>query len=193
MRKTFLVAIAVLMLAGFGCSGKGTSPGAQQEPAQPEQPRRPDLTKPVEYDLDEIDVVTERRVALLRQIFDAETLAARSEECGTSHGEEYYKELLLKFRNQRGTTYHFIYDGPSLQPNFYDVTLLPNEPGYETMEEFKRDFDVCSDDGWIYPLDVNDLWLVFERPCAAAEDDGSGNPKGCEEIRARFGKSLKIQ
>ncbi len=203
--KRLLIIFATVAILGVGCGKKTEAPTTTSEDqaagisetemvsedgendsaaTEPETMRNPDY--PITYDLGEIGAVTERGLLLVRELFTSETLANTSAQCGTNLTSEHFTERLEQFKYQRGHRYSFLHRDTSREPTIYTVTVIANGPGYESLEEFKNDFDVCIADGNLYPLDLNNNWLVFESGCGASEDSG------CNDIRTQIVNTLTI-
>ncbi len=72
------------------------------------------------------------------------------------------------------------------------VTLLPNKQGYTSLDQFKKDFDICAAGGNAYPTMLNSGWLLFVNACGSGYDDGSGRPHGCDEVEKVVSPTLKL-
>ncbi|NQT50125.1 hypothetical protein HQ571_05510 [Candidatus Kuenenbacteria bacterium] len=123
----------------------------------------------------------------------AEQLAAIAEECGNKQTEAYFNEIATKFNNTEQTAYNFKYTKKSQESDTFVVTLVPNKPGYTSMAEFNRDFNICAAGGNFYPKMLNDQWLVFVNSCGSGFDDGSGNPIGCQSAQAAIEPTLELK
>ncbi|MFA6090129.1 MAG: hypothetical protein WC755_09810, partial [Candidatus Woesearchaeota archaeon] len=125
--------------------------------------------------------------------YSADQLEAMADECGTKHSDPNYFEFLVsQFKNTTKTIYNFKYTGASQQSDTFIVSLLPNKCGYSSIEQFKKDFDICSAGGSEYPKMLNNNWLVFINSCGTGFDDGSGKPHGCDEIKEKIEPTLKL-
>jgi hypothetical protein len=69
---------------------------------------------------------------------------------------------------------------------------LPNKAGYTSVDQFKKDFDICSVGGDAYPKLVNKNWLLFTSSCGSGFDDGSGRIHGCDEVQKIVEPSLRL-
>lgn len=123
--------------------------------------------------------------------YDAETLQGLAEECGATHEEGYFESLVETFRDTSKTMYHFTYQGDTQDTGKYTATLLPNVMNYTTMDQFKKDFDLCLAGGEAYPYALNSKWLLFVSGCGGF-DDGSGLPLGCHELSKNIEPTLKL-
>lgn len=124
--------------------------------------------------------------------FKATGLKSAAEECGTEHDTGYFDELVAKFNGSSKIIYNFKYQGNSQDDDTFIVTLLPNKAGYTSVDQFKKDFDVCSAGGQVYPQMLSSNWLLFMNSCGSGFDDGSGRVHGCDEMRKIIEPSLKL-
>ena len=114
--------------------------------------------------------------------YSAYQLVSMAEECGSQHSAGYFDQLVTKFSGATTMKYIFRYTGVSQDSGTFMVTLLPNQAGYASLNQFKKDFDTCAAGGDAYPTMLNDNWLLFVSACGTGFDDGSGRPHGCQEI-----------
>jgi hypothetical protein len=80
----------------------------------------------------------------------------------------------------------------SQEPDTFVVTLLPNKAGYTSLDQFKKDFDICAAGGDAYPTMLNSNWLLFVNSCGSGFNDGSGRPIGCDEVQKVVEPTLKL-
>lgn len=113
-------------------------------------------------------------------------------DCGTQHGVGYFDELVAKFSGATRTVYNFKYQGISQGDGIYTVFILSNKANYASLDQFKKDFDICAAGGDAYPIMLNSDWLLFEDSCGSGFDDGSGRPSGCDEVRKIVEPSLGL-
>lgn len=153
----------------------------------------PENTKPVEplsYSTTGVPVSVSKKTALFD--FTAEQLKAAADECGSQHSSGYFNQLVSKFSGTTKTIYNFKYTGASQESNTFTVTLLPNKAGYTSLDQFKKDFDICAAGGDAYPTMLNSNWLLFKNSCGSGVDDGSGRPIGCQKVQDVVESSLKL-
>lgn len=124
--------------------------------------------------------------------YTATHLMLMAEECGNEQTESYFNNLISKFSGVTKTVYNFEYQGESQGRDTFVVTLLPNKPGYSSLDEFKKDFDECFAGGDAYPTMLNDDWLLFVNSCGTGYGDGSGRPIGCQEVGNVVEPTLKL-
>ena len=124
--------------------------------------------------------------------YTADQLVSMAQECGNDQTESYFSNLVSKFSGATKTVYNFKYTGASQGSHTFVVTLLPNEAGYSSLNEFKKDFDQCYAGGDAYPKMLNSDWLLFVNSCGTGFDDGSGKPIGCQEVRDVVEPTLKL-
>jgi len=188
----FLLLAAVLVLVGTGClsDGPATRPSAADTTGV--AAAVPDRDNPLTFDLAGGQFTVEKGITRISGIFEAEALAAQSEECGTDLDAAHFAGVLAKFDDRRVLQYDFLYRGDSQEPTDYVLTVVENGPGYATLDEFKRDFDICAAGGNLYPHALNGHWLVFASSCGSGADDGSGRPIGCEMISERIEGTLEL-
>lgn len=146
-----------------------------EKPVQKEEP------KPLTYSTSGVPVA----VSIENMVFGytAEQLKGMAEECGSQHDAGYFDRLVAKFSGGTKVIYNFKYTGASQEPDTYIVTLLSNKAGYTSLDQFKKDFDICAAGGDAYPAKINSNWLLFENSCGSGFDDGSGLPVGCDTVR----------
>jgi hypothetical protein len=120
--------------------------------------------------------------------YTSEQLMEMSDECGVKHDVGYFDKLALKFNNSMETVYSFKYKDDNQDSRAFIVTLLPNKAEYSSLEEFKKDFDLCFAGGDLYPVQLNSDWLLFVSSCGSGVlSDGS-----CDEIKKTVEPSLKL-
>ncbi|HOS88690.1 MAG TPA: hypothetical protein PL121_01640 [bacterium] len=124
--------------------------------------------------------------------FTSSQLQSSALECGVNNDSDYFDKLVSKFNNTPKIVYTFKYKENSQDDGIFKVTVLPNKPGYTSLDQFKKDFDLCLAGGDAYPKLVNKNWLLFVSSCGSGFDDGSGRVHGCEEIRKIVEPSLKL-
>lgn len=132
----------------------------------------------------QIDEQAPVEVAVTTSEFDytADQLLAMAEECGSQKDLDYFTELTDTFSNTQKQVYTFTYTEMAQSPLDYVVTVMPNTANYQTLDEFKADFDTCAAGGQAYPAEVTANSLMFVSACGTGFDDGSGNPVGCSEV-----------
>jgi len=124
--------------------------------------------------------------------YTADQLKSMAAECNTQHETGYFDKLVAKFSGAAKTVYTFKYQGDGQDAGIYTVTLLPNKANYASLDQFRKDFDICAAGGDTYPTMLNSSWILFVSACGTGFDDGSGRPHGCEEIRKIVEPSLKL-
>ncbi len=124
--------------------------------------------------------------------YTTDQLSGMANECGSQHEADYFNKLVAKFNSSTETVYNFKYTGDTQDNGVYTVTLIPNILGYTTLDQFKKDFDICAAGGDLYPTMLNAKWLLFVNACGTGFDDGSGRPHGCDEVRKVVEPSLKL-
>lgn len=200
MKRLFVIVTAVALL-GAGCAKQqppkltsSDQPTAEtSEMTTPEQPApERDLNQPLGYEMGTVPMTAEHSLLLVRNTFTPEMLAAMSDGCGSGLDTTHFESLLGEFEYQRGHRYDFLYRGESQEPSTYTLTVFANEPGYADIDALKKDFDVCAAGSTLYPLDLNENWLVFQSSCGTGYDDGSDLPVGCDEMRDQILNTLEI-
>lgn len=124
--------------------------------------------------------------------FTANQLKTSADECGINNDSVYFDKLISKFNGSSKTVYNFKYKGESQDDGVFKVTVLPNKAGYTSIDQFKKDFDICASGGDAYPKLVNKDWLLFTSSCGSGFDDGSGRVHGCDEVQKIIEPSLKL-
>lgn len=124
--------------------------------------------------------------------FTAATLKSESEDCGSKHADGYFDKLIAIFKGINKIVYNFTYQGTSQTNLVLKITVLPNKPGYISLDQFKKDFDQCFIAGDAYPWALNKDWLLFVNSCGSGIDDESGRPDGCGNVSAAIKSNLKL-
>lgn len=124
--------------------------------------------------------------------YSVEQLKLMADECGTEHKTGYFEELVTKFSGSTKIVYSFKYKGASQSPDTFIVTLIPNKAGYTSIDQFKKDFDMCSVAGDAYPVKLNGDWLLLVSSCGSGYGDDSGKPIGCDEVKKIIEPSLRL-
>lgn len=150
----------------------------------------PTNTEPISYSLTGISASVSKEIKSFD--FTAAELASDAEECGAKHDAGYFDALVSKFSGSSKIIYDFKYQGNNQDGSTFVVTLLPNKAGYTSIDQFKKDFDVCAVGGQTYPQMLSSDWLLFVNSCGSGFDDGSGRIHGCDEIRKIIEPSLRF-
>ncbi len=119
-------------------------------------------------------------------------LLLNAQECGTQHPTGYIKNLVDDYKDSISLQYGFEYAGEGQGVPTYWVTLHPNTAGYQTMKEFKKDFDICNPFRGKFPHDLNEDWLMLVGSCGKDYFDGTEKPRGCWELREEVQPSIKL-
>lgn len=151
------------------------------------------LDGPLMYSTAGLDVEVRKDELPVGELFTAERLRADAEECGRKKPSGYFGALLAKFDGADAHAYRFTYgaDGADAASAF-KVTVVPNAPEYETLAEFREDFDICAAGGERYPHMASPEWLVFVSSCPGA-DFGDGMAQRCEDTRRVVLPSLQLK
>ncbi|MDD2681274.1 MAG: hypothetical protein PHE20_04250 [Patescibacteria group bacterium] len=147
-----------------------------------------DDKEPLSYSAGEIEVAKESRPFS----YSSEQLKVMSDECGVEHDIAYFDSLTTKFRDSIETIYSFKYQGSDQDSRAFVVTLLPNEAEYLSLEEFKKDFDLCAAGGDLYPMQLNKDWLLFVNSCGSGAGNSFDDSFSCDELREIVEPSLKL-
>jgi hypothetical protein len=123
-----------------------------------------DTTKPLFYDLGDLNVTVKRSSVNFTDLFTAKELYSRVENCNQTVVEGYIDELLDSFEGKSG--YQYTFTSNTDPDEAYVVTLFPNVPGYKAVEDFRADFPAC-DAGLTGAGNMNAKWLRFNSPCGA--------------------------
>ncbi|KKP38269.1 MAG: hypothetical protein UR28_C0019G0024 [Candidatus Peregrinibacteria bacterium GW2011_GWF2_33_10] len=149
------------------------------------------IAEPLSYSITGVTATVSKETKSFN--YSKEQLEAMADECGTEHSDPNYFEFLIsQFKNTTKTIYNFKYTGASQQSDTFIVSLLPNKGGYSSIEQFKKDFDICSAGGSEYPKMLNDNWLVFVNSCGTGFDDGTDKLNGCQEVKDIVEQTLKL-
>jgi hypothetical protein len=165
---------------------KVTKPVTTKTPAKEE----PANSEPLSYSMTGVSATILKNTAPFG--YTADQLKSMAEECGSQYEAGYFDKLVAKFSGANKIVYNFKYQGKSQDAGVYTVTLLPNKPGYTSLDQFKKDFDICTAGGDAYPTMLNSNWLLFVNACGTGFDDGSGLPYGCDKVREIIEPSLKL-
>lgn len=148
-------------------------------------------TDPLSYSITGVSATVSKKTTQFD--YTAEQLKGMADECGSQHNTSYFDQLVLMFSGATKTMYNFKYTGESQDSSTFVVTLLPNKVGYTSLDQFKKDFDICAAGGSAYPTKLNDDWLLFVNACGTGFDDGSGRPHGCDEVKKVVSPTLKLK
>ncbi|MDD4995268.1 MAG: hypothetical protein PHW53_02295 [Patescibacteria group bacterium] len=156
-------------------------------------PAGEELPDPLLYSTAGLPVSVSKNAVLFD--YTVEQLEGMAGECGSQHDPDYFDELILKFVAAGATKhiYNLKYSDASQEPDTFVITLLPNEAGYASLDQFKKDFDICAAGGDAYPTMLSENWLLFVNSCGSGFDDGSGRPIGCEKVREIVEPTLKLR
>ncbi len=124
--------------------------------------------------------------------YTAQQLLAMSRECGNEQTENYFKKLLSKFDGSPKIIYSFKYNYPTQKPDTFVVITIPNKAKYQSIEQFKKDFNQCYAGGDAYPKMLNDKWLLFVNSCGTGFIDVSYEINGCQKAKDIIEKTLKL-
>jgi hypothetical protein len=153
-------------------------------------PAKEEPTEPLSYSTSGVSASVSKETAPFD--YTAEQLKGMADECGSQYTTGYFDQLVSEFSGTTKTIYNFKYTGASQQSDTFVVTLLPNKAGYTSLDQFKKDFDICAAGGDAYPTKLNSNWLLFINSCGSGVDDGSGRPIGCEEVQKVIEPTLKL-
>ena len=163
----------------------------EPEPVEDAEASAPTVVEgPLRYSTVGLDVEVRKQTGVFS--WTAENLRSQAEECGTKKPSGYFGDLVAKFQGKELHTYRFVYpaDGGSIDSE-YQVWVMPNAVGYETLGQFREDFDACAA-GAIYPQMVSPKWLVFISSCPGADFD-DGMAQRCEATRSVVLPSLQLE
>lgn len=146
--------------------------------------------EPLSFSLKGISVTDTRRTVAFD--YTAKQLKGMADECGSQHDIGYFDKLISKFSGTTKIVYNFKFNMASQEPDTFVVTLLPNKAGYTSLDQFKKDFDICAAGGDAYPTMLNSNWLLFVNSCGSGFNDGSGRPIGCDEVQKVVEPTLKL-
>lgn len=189
--------IIIVVVVGGGIYWWQQSKVVQGEPStvitdttEPTTANKEESEEPLTYSTSGVSASVSKETAPFD--YTADQLASMAEECGNSQTANYFSNLVSEFSGATKIVYNFKYTGASQESDTFIVTLLPNEAGYSSLDEFKKDFDQCYAGGDAYPKMLNDDWLLFVNSCGTGFDDGSGKPIGCQEVRDIVEPTLKL-
>lgn len=184
--KIFLSLISFLLIGG-GCFSQGNNIEVGNQPID-------QLINFGEFDENKIStgMPVEGSTSLF---FTADALFSQAEECGSARSLSYYQDLMSALENVQAQTYYFeaVPNENYQKPNGWTVTAVPNVLGYQTMESFQADFDICAVGGKLYPLNLNANTLLFSSSCGSGYADDSGRENGCEVVSEAVGPTIKIK
>ena len=121
--------------------------------------------------------------------WSANGLKSAAKECGTNLPDGHFEDLADKLKEITVQDYRFI---PKAENEKYDVLLMSNKFGYASLEDFKKDFNVCAV-GAVYPTMVNKDWLVFAGSCGGADlAETQETSSRCDQIQQTVLGSLKV-
>jgi len=144
-------------------------------------------------DNNQLFTVTQKQFKVL-DVFTPDYLENSSSGCyGATHPLSYYQTVLSKFlSSDLGIYYDFNFIGKSQDSGVYEVTVIPNKPGYQNSDQFNADFGLCDAGDRLYPFLLNSKNLLFIPACGTGYDDGSGLPHGCVQVKNFVENSIKL-
>lgn len=116
-------------------------------------------------------------------------LVDMSRECGTNKGVDYFTNLYNLFIGSKRVVYSFREVG---SPHEFNVSLLPNLPGYKSFEKFAADFDQCYVGGNAYPHKFNQDWLMFISACGTGGNAESA-VMSCEALSKQIARTVDFE
>lgn len=201
MQQAKVVALAIIITAivvGGGVymwqKSQVVQPTAQKviEPVVTKTPAKeePVKSEPLSYSMTGVAASVSKTTAPFD--YTAEELKSATEALGRQNETGYFDKLVAKFYGTTKIIYSFKYTGASQDSGDFVVTLLPNKPGYTSLDQFKKDFDIYDAGGPAYPKMLNSSWLLFVNSCGSGYSDGSGRPIGCDEVQKVVEPTLKL-
>lgn len=187
------IAMTVIVVGGgvyFWQKSQATRPQAGATVSVIKPPIKEEPTDPLLYSIDGVSTSVSKKIAMFDYTVDQ--LKGAAKDCGSKHDTNYFDQLVPKFSNTTKIIYNFKYTGASQESDTFTVTLLQNKAGYTSLEQFKKDFDICAAGGDAYPMNLNSNWLLFVSSCGSGVDDGSGRSVGCDKVRQVVEPSLKL-
>ncbi len=151
------------------------------------------ITEPFTYKKNNelFDGVIKKEFKILEE-FTADELHIN--RCDANKTKEYFQNVLSRYGNEdMGTEYIFEYNGITQSPGVWVVRVIPNKFDYKNMDDFQRDFGVCSAGEEKYPLLFSGKYLLFASSCGTGFDDGSGRPLGCDLIKEFVQPTIQVQ
>jgi hypothetical protein len=124
--------------------------------------------------------------------YTSKQLINMSVECGEIHEEGYFDKLVNKFSDSREIVYSFRHKNSNKDSRAFVVTLLPNKAGYLSLEEFKKDFNLCAAGGELYPRQLNKDWLLFVNSCGSGAGNRFEDDFSCDKVKEIVGPSLEL-
>lgn len=185
MKKIIILGVCIFILSG--CNSMTAKP---EEVDQTKNIHNNSETKIITYSTQELPVtISEEKIA-----FDYTTkrLSDMAQECINKKTTDYFDNLVSEFKDTNKIIYNFKYTADSQESDTFKITLIPNKPGYNSLDEFREDFDQCYAGGDAYPTMLNSDWLLFVNSCGTGFDDGSGRPIGCDKIKEIIVPTLKF-
>ncbi len=197
--KSNMGAVAIAIIITAIVVGGGAYLWQKNQTAQPTEqvtklavttPTKEEPTEPLSYSINGVSASVSKNTVPFD--YTADRLKSMAQECGSQHNADYFEQLIAKFSGTTITTYNFQYNGMSQDSRPFVVTLLPNKAGYTSLDQFKKDFDMCAAGGDVYPKKLNSNWLLFVNSCGSGYDDGSGRPHGCDEVEKVVSPTLEL-
>ena len=168
-----------MVLVGYGCNVSTTQPDA-----------------PLSYTITDPDITMTMNPIMFSDVYTVEGLENAAKECsptGELSDPNRATEVYNAFANSEGFEYKFTDNSDVQGITSYIVTIFPNTMGYNDLDEFKADFDLCYAGGQRYPKQVTENWIMFGTSCGTGYADGSGRPVGCEQARDHVSDSLELR
>lgn len=190
--KSSLLAIFITIIITAVVVGGGVYLWQKNQivPLNPKTAVKENLPEPLSYSTTGVSVSVSKNTAPFD--YTAEQLKSMADECGSKYNADYFNQLVTKFSGASKIIYNFKYNGTSQNSDTFVVTLLPNRAGYTSLEQFKKDFDICAAGEGVYPKMFNSKWLLFINSCGSGSDDASGRPIGCQKVQDVVEPTLKL-
>ncbi len=184
-KKLFFLSLALVLL-GWGCR--------RAVPAHTPAVTTPPSATQTESDVVSTDYFTfsdpKKNLSFtvsnvpLSDLFTAESLTNQNAACDTRHSYQYYQTLAAQFGTGL-TAKQFTFGN-------WSVVIVPNKPGYKTIDAFKEDFAVCGAYGTLYPAQISAKNILFTSACPTNKKTATTDA-ACAKARDEIEKTLKIK
>ena len=185
--KIIIAAIIVISVIGLG----GIFLWRQSSPAPTNESEK--YTEPISYTANDQLFTVSKKEFQISEYFIASDLANKSLGCGNNKTEQYFTDLLNKYpAGSKGIEYDFQYSGKTQYTgrgqDTWIVMVIPNNLGYNRLEDFVKNFDICEAGAAKYSMAISQKYLFFKSSCGS----GGGDDMGCTDVQQFVEPTIKF-
>jgi len=117
--------------------------------------------------------------------FSADKLFQQAKDCGVDKSLNYFKTLLRKFSpSDTGNVYVIKPIDQKSNTNFkgLKIKVIPNKLQYDSLDDFKKDFNLCEAGGDSYPAGLSKQYLLFKSSCSTGVSVNKVYDKFCNTM-----------